>query len=151
MTDRVSQSTGRMTAPTTEDHTMSDHYADHYPHPEAPRRSWGYTCEGPGRWCILEHPLGHEAGLLFVTDADDAVGFLPNGKPNGAALSTSIVLGIQAAYATGVSSPTMVFDHWADRANMSIAAQQVQHAEDLGIVADQFSATGQAPTGTLEP
>ncbi|WP_369022717.1 hypothetical protein [Micrococcus luteus] len=129
---------------------MSDHYADHYPHPEGPERSWGYIAEGPGRWCILEHPLGHEAGLLFVTDADDAVGVLPNGQPNGYALSMDFTAGVQAAYGTGVSSPTVVFDHWADRATMSIAAQPVHHAQDLGAVAEQYGANATTLTTPLE-
>lgn len=123
---------------------MSDHFADHYPHPEGPQRSWGYTAEGPGCWFILEHPLGHEAGLMFVTDANDTVGFLQNGKPNGWAMSQSITAGIQAAYGSGRSSPSIVFDAWAGRANMSIAAQQVQHTDNLGEVAEYYSTTGQA-------
>lgn len=92
----------------TEDQTMSGHYADHHPQVEGPERSWGYKAEGPGRWCILEHPLGREAGLLFVTDADDAAGFIQNGQPNGYALFVSITLGSQAAEASGMSSPSRV-------------------------------------------
>ncbi|WP_413543165.1 hypothetical protein [Citricoccus nitrophenolicus] len=125
---------------------MSGHYADHYPKPTGSRRSWRYTAQGPGRWCIMEHPLGQPAGMLFVTDAEDAVGFLPNGH----ALNTSIALEIQEAVKSGMSSPSIVFDTLADRATISIAAEQFQHSEDLGTVANQYSATGQAPKTTLE-
>lgn len=111
---------------------MSDHFDDHHPRPEGAWRSWGTRAEGPGRWCILEHPLGVEAGLLFVTDADDAVGFMPNGTEAGNLLAPSIVQAVQAAYMSGTSSPSTVFDSWAGRATMSIAAQPVQHTDDLG-------------------
>lgn len=118
---------------------MSDHYADHQPQPIGGPYSWGTTAEGPGRWCILEHPVGVEAGLLFVTDADDAIGFLPNGAEAGNLLAPSVVEGVQAAYATGVSSPSMVFDAWAARSGMSVNARETHHAPDLGPVADAFT------------
>lgn len=119
---------------------MSDHYADHYPRPEGPSRSWGCVAEGPGRWCILEAPMGHPAVLMFVTDRGDAVGVIQNGQPNGAVVAEDFAMGVQGAKATGQSSPTVVFEAWAGRNTQALMAGTVEHAEDLGAVAAQFTA-----------
>ena len=124
---------------------MSGHYADHHPKPVGPQRSWGYRAEGPGRWFVLERPLGNEVGLMFVTDQDDAVGIIQNGAPGCGHAAMDVALGIQAAHATGICSPSVVFDAWAGRATQAVAAGQVHHTDDLGAVASHYSATGQAP------
>lgn len=110
---------------------MSDHYADHKPEPRGVFYTWKAVAQGPGRWLVL-HDMEGPAGVLF-NGPEAGVGFLPF---RATAIHAAVGQGMQAAQASGVSSPEIVFDYWADKQSQNVYAGPIQDADNLGEVAD---------------
>lgn len=78
---------------------------------------------GPGRYFLLEAPLGIKVGLVWTNDAD-GLGFRPLATERAALITPRIVHAFQQAAAVGTPA-TVVFDHWAGQVSQGLAAGPV--------------------------
>jgi hypothetical protein len=103
-------------------------------------RGYDPVLEGPGRWCMLEAPLGRAIGTVWTSDRG-GLGFLPVRLDENAAVvafTSEFVVNAQRAWADGVPA-SVAFDWWAGRASQGLAARPVVAGDLTDLAAVRFA------------
>lgn len=82
---------------------------------------------GPGRWCVLQAPIGVDAGILY-TDDHHVLGFLDTDR--GQALAGTLRVTLMALAEAGMSA-TQAFDALVSRADTAALYSLSIRAGDL--------------------